>query len=133
MPGLYAGNVRREPSTYAITPASVGKDGTCIAMTRSVGDFYAVPFGLTCEPSVKFYRLSQEEIHDGVHVCVATDGIWDCWKYPDFAKMLNDMVRDESLSTIAVGQQLLSKSYFNACLNFGTKQLDDATLVMWRM
>lgn len=45
-------NVRYDPAVYAVTPYGIAHDITCIAMTRSLGDFYAHQFGITCEPSV---------------------------------------------------------------------------------
>jgi hypothetical protein len=41
--GLRPTNVRYEPAVYAVSPPGVTKDGTCLAMTRALGDFYAHP------------------------------------------------------------------------------------------
>ena len=55
--GLHPTNVRYEPAVYAVTPKSVVKDSTCIAMTRALGDFYAHQFGLSWIPSISSKQL----------------------------------------------------------------------------
>lgn len=93
--GLHPTNVRYEPAVYAVTPRTVSKDSTCIAMTRALGDFYAHQFGLTHVPSVSVKRIScadsvstdttqahtnsyatQEQAYT---IFVASDGVWDCF------------------------------------------------------
>lgn len=56
--GLHPTNVRYEPAVYAVTPQHVSKDATCIAMTRSLGDFYAQQFGLSWRPSINIRLLA---------------------------------------------------------------------------
>ncbi|ETO22567.1 hypothetical protein RFI_14627 [Reticulomyxa filosa] len=48
-------NVRYDPAAYAVSPFGVTNDVTCIAMTRSLGDFYAHQFGLSHHPDLTFY------------------------------------------------------------------------------
>ena len=58
------------------------------------GDFYAHPFGLTYDPSVEVCILpSAAECATGagavdvpLFVVVASDGVWDCWRYELFAE-----------------------------------------------
>jgi serine/threonine protein phosphatase PrpC len=76
--GLHPTNVRYEPAVYAVTPRSVAKDSTCIAMTRALGDFYAHQFGLTWVPSITTRRIAAGIDYS---ILLASDGIWDCWKY----------------------------------------------------
>ncbi len=94
--GLHPTNVRYEPAVYAVTPRSVSKDSTCIAMTRALGDFYAHQFGLTHVPSISVKRIScadsgsddTTQAHTNSYatseqaytIFVASDGVWDCWK-----------------------------------------------------
>jgi serine/threonine protein phosphatase PrpC len=91
--GLHPTNVRYEPAVYAVTPRSVSKDSTCIAMTRALGDFYAHQFGLTHEPSISVKRIScadsgsedTTQTHSNSYatseqaytIFVASDGVWD--------------------------------------------------------
>jgi serine/threonine protein phosphatase PrpC len=78
--GLHPTNVRYEPAVYAVTPRTVTKDSTCIAMTRALGDFYAHQFGLSAVPdiNVKHIQLSEDGGEDGLPVSytliVASDG-----------------------------------------------------------
>ena len=94
--GLHPTNVRYEPAVYAVTPQSVVKDSTCIAMTRALGDFYAHQFGLTYLPSITIRKINgldcqtedktqthmrSEEEKQVFTIILASDGIWDVWKY----------------------------------------------------
>ena len=54
-------NVRYDPAVYAVSPYGVQHDITCIAMTRSLGDFYAHQFGLSHEPDVTFNELDTND------------------------------------------------------------------------
>mmetsp|Transcript_50802 Transcript_50802/g.99591 ORF Transcript_50802/g.99591 Transcript_50802/m.99591 type:complete len:418 (-) Transcript_50802:38-1291(-) len=56
--GLHPTNVRYEPAVYAVTPMKINQDCTCIAMTRSLGDFYAQQFGLFWTPSIQIRMLT---------------------------------------------------------------------------
>jgi len=91
--GLHPTNVRYEPAVYAVTPRSVSKDSTCIAMSRALGDFYAHQFGLTHVPSISVKRIScadsgsddTTQAHTNSYateqqaytIFVASDGVWD--------------------------------------------------------
>lgn len=121
--GLHPTNVRYEPAVYAVTPRQVSRDTTCIAMTRALGDFYAHQFGLTFKPTITVLKIPQNV---SFIVAVASDGIWDCWRYEDFSSYL------ATRSHCAVGdivQQTLNESIQRAIANFGAKHYDDASLV----
>lgn len=49
--GISPANAKYQPGTYAKSPAGT-RDITIIGMTRSIGDFYAHPQGMTTEPHV---------------------------------------------------------------------------------
>lgn len=127
--GLHPTNVRYEPAVYAVTPKSVSRDTTCIAMTRALGDFYAHQFGLTFEPSV---TIIYPPMDCSYHVVVASDGIWDCWRYEDLAQYLVALDREQS-STDSLVETLLNESIRRAISNFGDSQYDDASLVCIRL
>eukprot|EP00493_Phyllostaurus_siculus_P015828 UN16072 len=59
--GLYSSNVRKEPTTYAVTPASVINDRVRLANTRAIGDFYAEQFGVSHTPEVMIETLPPNE------------------------------------------------------------------------
>lgn len=128
----YVNNARQELATYATTPYRVGRDYTCIAMTRALGDFYTEQFGMICEPTTSFNVVSAEEIQAGAKVCLASDGIWDCWAFNDFAATLNK-IWDISLAVEVCGYQLLIKSYALGMKYFTKQGIDDMTLVLWSL
>jgi len=123
--GLHPTNVRYEPAVYAVTPKQVTKDSTCIAMTRALGDFYAHQFGLTNVPDISFREISPD-IKCDVHV--ASDGIWDCWKYQDYQDFTNGLVA-KGKDITQVCDIILDESIQRAITNFGAKHFDDASLV----
>ena len=116
-------NVRYEPAVYAVTPPGV-TDITCIAMTRSLGDFYAHQFGLSYEPDISFVELDQSQTFT---VCVASDGVWDCWKFNDFCDLCNEYL-DAQDTVDVVMNKLLDESIRRAKQHF--KNFDDASLVL---
>jgi len=122
--GLHPTNVRYEPAVYAVTPRAVSRDTTCIAMTRALGDFYAHQFGLTWVPSITVQKAPQNV---GFTVIVASDGIWDCWKYEDFTEYMNQRARVEP-NVEAVVQVALNETITRAITNFGSKHYDDACM-----
>jgi len=123
--GLRPTNVRYDPGVYAVTPKGIGEDTTCIAMTRSIGDLYAHQFGMTNLPSITFEELDLEEEYV---IAVGSDGVWDCWKWADFADFLNGCLAKYDLhnGTEAIIQHTIARA--KAC--FGTKSFDDASLAV---
>eukprot|EP00808_Paulinella_micropora_P000066 g11287.t1 len=124
--GLHPTNVRYEPAVYAVTPRSVSKDSCCIAMTRALGDFYAHQFGLTNKPDISIRSLDPEldyQIH------LASDGIWDCWKYDAYRKYVAEL-QSASKPVGAMLDIILDESIQRAITNFGQKHYDDASLVL---
>ncbi len=154
--GLHPTNVRYEPAVYAVTPRSVSKDSTCIAMTRALGDFYAHQFGLSAEPAIGVKRIRIEggenenknsesdepqdsfspsttlSISSEFTIILASDGIWDCWKYEDFAQFVLDEQYKKGRTIAETGEAALEESITRAINNFGAKHFDDASLVGWR-
>jgi serine/threonine protein phosphatase PrpC len=143
--GLHPTNVRYEPAVYAVTPQfrtnkhaqgvleRITTDSTCIAMTRALGDFYAHQFGLSAEPSIKF-----KEIPADMDVCilVGSDGIWDCWKYEEFAIFLADSYKKKNFGenqSQEVATEIVEHSVELAKKNFGIRHFDDASFCCWRL
>jgi len=125
--GLHPTNVRYEPAVYAVTPQSVSRDATCIAMTRALGDFYAGQFGLSAIPSFTIRRTKPGSKY---MIVVASDGVWDCWKYEDFSKYIVSLWQGKSLSVSESVDVALSESVTRAISNFGARHYDDACLVL---
>jgi len=125
--GLHPTNVRYEPAVYAVTPQSISRDATCIAMTRALGDFYAGQFGLSPIPS---FIVKKTKAKARYMIAVASDGVWDCWKYEDFAKYICALWKEKGLAVEKCVETALSESISRAIQNFGSSHYDDACLVM---
>mmetsp|Transcript_12156 Transcript_12156/g.18144 ORF Transcript_12156/g.18144 Transcript_12156/m.18144 type:complete len:368 (+) Transcript_12156:77-1180(+) len=125
--GLHPTNVRYEPAVYAVTPQNITRDATCIAMTRALGDFYAAQFGLSPIPSFIIKKTKKDTRY---LLAVASDGIWDCWKYEEFSKYACALWREKGLDVKETVQTALSESVSKAITNFGSSHYDDASLVM---
>jgi len=156
--GLHPTNVRYEPAVYAVTPREVVRDSTCIAMTRALGDFYAHQYGLTYEPSITVKRVQPNQ---RLSIWIASDGVWDCWKYNDWARGCSALLsryngvtspayKSKAASafegatedtftmgihpsgTLESSSSLLELSLGRARASFGESSYDDATLVSWQ-
>ena len=127
-------NARDEFSAYCVLPPQLRKTNArphmfgdaAIAMTRSLGDFAAHGLGLTCEPDVSVTRLADLADPAGANLpppyslAVGTDGIFDCWRYEEFA--------DAARARISLGG-LIEESDRRARREFGGLP-DDATLCL---
>jgi len=125
-------NVRYDPAVYAVSPYGVSHDITCIAMTRSLGDFYAHQFGLSNVPSVTFNELdiwnADGEANEFI-VTVGSDGVWDCWKWDDFSDYVNGVMTKCQGQLKKVCESVLKHTVQRAKACFGEGSYDDASLV----
>ena len=97
---IYAKNVEGQIATY------IGNgNNDKLAMTRSIGDFnFKRNYGLISEPSIsKYPPLTENQV-----VVIATDGLWDSWKY---TQLLEYLSRDD-YSDISEKHGVLSRSLF---------------------
>jgi len=125
-------NVRYDPAVYAVSPYGVSHDITCIAMTRSLGDFYAHQFGLTNTPSVTFNALdiwNEDGEPNEFIVTVGSDGVWDCWKWDDFSDYVNGVMTKLQGKLQRVCESVLKHTIQRAKACFGEGSYDDASLV----
>ena len=100
---------------------------TCqIAVTRSLGDFYAIQFGLGSIPDITVREL---DLSTDFFLVVASDGVWDVWAYKDFARMLL-RTREESEQEIAEG--IIQHSNRRSRAYFGSNT-DDASVAVIRV
>ena len=70
-------------------------------MTRSIGDFYAHSFGLTNQPTIMIEEIPASE-KTQFYVTIGSDGIWDCWKYEEFADYILTLMNQNSDKTEAI-------------------------------
>ncbi|ETO10767.1 protein phosphatase type 2C, partial [Reticulomyxa filosa] len=120
-------NVRYDPAVYAVSPFGVTNDVTCIAMTRSLGDFYAHQFGLSHQPDITFCDV---DCNDEYLVTIGSDGIWDCWKWEAFADYINGNLTKMRIQTDKVVQTALRHTVTRAKSCFGDTSFDDTSLIV---
>jgi serine/threonine protein phosphatase PrpC len=125
--GLKPSNVRYDPGTYVSFNDPAHGDFVRLAMTRSLGDFYAHPFGVTAEPSINVVELA-DDVQDAA-VCVASDGVWDVWQYEAFAAYVAQLKSSNALSA----ERIMAKSMEQAYASFGRNAYDDSTLVVLQL
>jgi serine/threonine protein phosphatase PrpC len=65
-------------------------------------------------------------------IFVASDGVWDCWKYDDLMQFINDELIKRNKNLLEMGEAVLEESISRAITNFGAKHYDDACLVVWQ-
>jgi len=147
--GGYYKNVRNEYGTIAMTPFSE-PNRIGLAMTRSLGDFKLNCYGISHLPEVRCIKLrdimesqyalrsliteSEQKILYPICIVLATDGVWDNWKFED----VKDCVMNDSclkdLTESSNGAQFSTESFMeinNSCgeKNFGTNA-DNATCIL---
>lgn len=157
--GIHATNFRRDPAMYAVSPYEA-PDVTCIAMTRSMGDFYAHQYGLSCEPDVSVCHLTPGCDYT---IAVGSDGVWDCWAWEQFADYLHrgnasssqvvhsSSTQQRPLQSSHFGSEqsttttvprlpiqeftthVLKESFDRANHYFGSNAVDDASLILMRI
>jgi serine/threonine protein phosphatase PrpC len=125
--GLKPCNVRYEPGSYVSFTDAARGDFVRLAMTRSLGDFYAHPLGVSAEPSINVVELA-DDVQDAA-VCVASDGVWDVWQYEAFAAHVAELKAANALSA----ERIMVKSMKQAYDNFGRNAYDDSTLVVLQL
>jgi len=123
---LRPANARYDPAVYAVSPRRA-EDVTCIAMTRTLGDFYAHQLGLTWEPSVWITNLDPEIEY---LVTVGSDGIWDCWKYADFSGYVTSTLQMYSKDLLRATTDIVRTTITRAKSLFGLSNFDDASLCL---
>jgi len=136
-------NVRREWASRVVTPANADfQDG--LAVTRALGDFPMQSCGLTSVPDIFELKIdhffdetdaqcgkSESKSHEiaGI-IFIASDGIWDNWKYEQVSSFFLNPVRTESVASTATAEQQIEEfmqlNYTAGESNFGS-EADNAT------
>jgi len=72
-------------------------------------------------------------VSEGFTIILASDGIWDCWRYEDFHAFIHGLLHSKNLSVGQAGEAALEESMERAIANFGNKHFDDACLITWQL
>ena len=148
----YYKNVREEYATYITTPPNNAHE-YALSVTRSICDNYLMQYGLTCCPEIQSIELSNlfdnleyinkdmidksnnsSEFGQTICVLLATDGVWDNWKYDD----VNAFVMHESCLNELFNKQCGSQTVIDSFMernkllahhNFGADS-DNATSIL---
>lgn len=137
--GFYYKNVRREWATVVSTPSTaVVQDA--LSFTRSLGDFHLHSYGVSSEPDIVELDLQVLLQHQtstkksqSIALVLASDGLWDNWKYQDLSTFLTAPERiersKEKSGTQHIVRELMSKNKEYAHANFG-QQADNMTVIV---
>ena len=128
----YYKNVRKDRATYVATPFD-SRYSDALASTRTIGDFNINTFGVSEKPEIQSIDL-QSLIVDENPLCVvlASDGVWDNWKYEDVCNFVMDKSCLTALSTDPengsqrIADSLNRRNQMFALKNFG-RNTDNAT------
>jgi serine/threonine protein phosphatase PrpC len=103
-------------------------EAVCIAISRALGNFAKVPFGVTHMPSLAApHVLRPDQRHC---VFVASDGVWDVWKFDELAARVQRCV-DEGMDAQRLCDTLVAESVAaNNCV-YGPEHRDDISCVAW--
>jgi serine/threonine protein phosphatase PrpC len=131
--GKFYKNVRNEWGTLYTQPSTTDSTES-LAFTRSVGDFYMNTFGVTHYPeiysidsNILFDSLDKNEKKTPLCLVVASDGVWDNWKYEDVANFVLDDNILESSNT-KLDDNILDDNIFDNILESSNIKLDDNIL-----
>jgi serine/threonine protein phosphatase PrpC len=106
-----------------------------LALTRALGDFYMCQYGLTWRPIYRSINI-QKLLSGDSYTCVmiASDGVWDNWKYEDVhdfimhESCINSMILSKS-SSENVAKAFIERNDVYAKSNFG-RDRDNSTVVL---
>ena len=106
----------------------MGDSFQCIAVSRAIGNLGYVPFGMTHRPSISIpYTVPHTQRHC---IFIASDGVWDVWKFEDLATRIRTHVR-RGLSVQQLCDALVCESSDLASAVFGPEHCDDISCVAW--
>ena len=61
-------------------------------MTRSLGDFELKKVGVSSIPSISKIDFPSQKFF----ILLASDGIWDCWKYKELEEIFRDKIKSDN-------------------------------------
>ena len=149
-PGGYYKNVRNEYAIIARTPLSEPLLG--LAMTRSLGDFKLNYYGISHLPEVHCIKLrdimasqkmhyslitdteNKTKILNPLCIVLATDGVWDNWKFEDVKDCVMNDICLKDLTESSNGAQHATESFMEINNSYGEKNFgknaDNATCIL---
>ena len=154
--GKYYKNVRKEWASLVCTP-NTALYSDALAFTRSLGDLHLHAYGVSHLPEVQYINLNEilgvveasgpyvaapsidpasagintDNIPPMICIVLATDGVWDNWKYEDVTKFVLDVSCLDAVATrgdgaCRVAQSFMQRNTIHGKRNFGN-QADNAT------
>ena len=118
--------MRGELGTYWYVEHS--DQAVCFAMSRALGNFAKVPFGVTHQPSLaEPYVLQPDQRHC---VFMASDGVWDVWQFDELAARVQRCV-DEGMDAQRLCDTLVAESVASNNRVYGSSHRDDISCVAW--
>ena len=152
-PGGYYKNVRNEYALIVRTPLSEpNKIG--LAMTRSLGDFKLNCYGVSHLPEINCIKLRDIMASHKMHyslitetetenknkiliplcIVLATDGVWDNWKFEDVKDCIMNENCIKDLTESSNGAQLVAECFMEINNSYGEKNFgknaDNATCIL---
>jgi serine/threonine protein phosphatase PrpC len=125
--GSYYKNVRSEWATLVATPPHAPYQDA-LAFTRSLGDLHLQTYGVSHTPEVWWMDLVSPAdaplVPHPLSIVVASDGIWDNWKFEEVASYvmtqprLAEVLRTNSAQTAAA--ELMTANLERGRINFGS-------------
>ncbi len=64
---------------------------------------------------------------------VASDGVWDSWKFREFSDFVRESVLVHNTDSQSLSEGIVVKSMGIASTQFGSRNIDDMSLVCWRV
>lgn len=118
----YCKNVRCQPATLVTKEI-----GHALSMTRSLGDFQLKP-EITHLPSIGSVDLTR--FLGSSCLIIASDGVWDNWKYNDVHKFfINETARLSNVNEIAIAFEIENDN--RATKNFGSSKDDACGIIVY--
>lgn len=118
----YYKNVRSEPATLVVK-----ENGRALAMTRSLGDFELKP-EVTYVPTIQCINLTT--LIGKLCLIVASDGVWDNWKYHEIQEFFTDETTCSS-DIVDVANAFCDQNDIRATQNFGESKDDVSGIVVY--
>jgi serine/threonine protein phosphatase PrpC len=109
-----------------------------LAFTRSIGDLHLHTYGVTHFPEIHSVDLAKifgrQTTESPICLVLATDGVWDAWKYDDVARYAfhppnMDILKEFDDGTQRIASDFIQKNHELAESLFG-KNIDNATAIL---
>jgi serine/threonine protein phosphatase PrpC len=127
--GHYHKNVREEFASLLTAPHDA-RFPVSLSMTRALGDYFMQSYGISHLPEVQCVDLEQFSSNtQPIHLLVASDGLWDCWKYEDIAKKMLEIGTSIDSGSQSFAKRIIRENDIIAKRLFGNNS-DNATAIV---